>query len=168
MKNPAARGVLALWVKLCPIVAHLKLQRIGTKVWTFLRDRGGLLHGVTFTLKRPEGSLHGEGCLQDVQTALCTSANRWCANLYTYIGLMVPVCSEWYVSVPFLPPRQPCLGICKRYARSHYFLFFRTISSPNNSRCALICCCLILPTFSSACMDSYGNAFAAYYLFRSA
>ena len=48
----------------------------------------GAQKGLTFTLKRAEGSLHGEGCLQDVQTALCTSANRWCANLYTYIGLM--------------------------------------------------------------------------------
>ena len=45
---------------------------------------------LTFARKRAEGSLHGEGCLQDVQTALCTSANRWCANLYTYIGPMVP------------------------------------------------------------------------------
>ena len=61
----------------------------------------GVPEGLTFTLKRAEGSLHGEGCLQDVQTALCTSANRWCANLYTYIGLMVPVCSEWYVSGSF-------------------------------------------------------------------
>ena len=34
--------------------------------------QGGLLHGVTFTLKRAEGSLHGEGCLPDVRTALCT------------------------------------------------------------------------------------------------
>ena len=82
------------------VFAHIEFKPIGTKVWAFLRDRGDLLHGVTFTLKRAEGSLHGEGCLQDVQTALCTSANRWCANLYTYIGLMVPVCSEWYGLVP--------------------------------------------------------------------
>ena len=84
------------------VFAHFEFKPIGTKVWALLRDWGDLLHGVTFTLKRAEGSLHGEGCLQDVQTALCTSAIRWCANLYTYIGLMVPVCSEWYVSVPFL------------------------------------------------------------------
>ena len=29
----------------------------------------GVPKGLTFTLKRAEGSLHGEGCLQDVQTA---------------------------------------------------------------------------------------------------
>ena len=67
-----------------------------------LSKLGPRFDGVTFTLKRAEGFLHGEDCLQDVQIALCTSAIRWCANLYTYIGLMVPVCSEWYVSVPFL------------------------------------------------------------------
>ena len=50
----------------------------------------GSLHGKAFTLKRAEGSLHGEGCLQDVQRALCTCAFRWPANLYTYIGPMVP------------------------------------------------------------------------------
>ena len=43
-----------------------------------------LLHGVTFTLKRAEGSPHGEGRLQDVQTALYTSANRWCANRWAH------------------------------------------------------------------------------------
>ncbi len=56
-----------------------------------LKGRGGLLHGVAFTPKRAEDSLHVEGCLQDVQTALCTSAIRWCANLYTYIGPMDPM-----------------------------------------------------------------------------
>ena len=35
---------------------------------------------------RAEGSLHGEGCLQDVHTAFCTSAICRGANLYTYIG----------------------------------------------------------------------------------
>ena len=76
------------------VFAQFEFKPIGPKVWAFLRGRSDLLHGVTFILKRAEGSLHGEGCLQDVQTALCTSTNRWCANLYTYIGLMVPVCSE--------------------------------------------------------------------------
>ena len=61
--------------------------------------RVALLHGVTFTPERAEGSLHGEGCLQrrariplngedylsDVQAALCTSANRLGADLYIYI-----------------------------------------------------------------------------------
>ena len=47
--------------------------------------QGGLLHGVTFTLKRAEGSLHGEVDLQDVQTALCTSAIRFLRqSLYIY------------------------------------------------------------------------------------
>ena len=56
-----------------------------------------------FTLKRAEGSLHGEGRLQDVQTALCTSAIRSGVNLYTYIGPMVRRCSKWQVlvMVPF-------------------------------------------------------------------
>ena len=59
----------------------------------------GSLHGVTFTPKRAERSLHGEGCFPDVQTALCTSAIRSGANLYTYIGPMVPRCSKWQVLV---------------------------------------------------------------------
>ena len=89
-------------------LAALKFKRIGAYFWSawvtgaFTRKRAdGSLHGKGFTLKHAEGSLHGEGCLQDVQTALCTSAIRWCVNLYTYIGPKVPVCSEWYVLVPF-------------------------------------------------------------------
>ena len=39
---------------------------------------------LTFARKRAEDSLHGEGCLKDVQTAFCTSAIRWCVNLYCY------------------------------------------------------------------------------------
>ena len=63
--------------------------------------RAALLHGVTFTPERAEGSLHGEGCFPDVQTAPCTSAIRWGAYLYTYIGPMVPRCSKLPVLVPF-------------------------------------------------------------------
>ena len=48
-----------------------------------------LLHGVAFYHIRADGPLHGEGCLQDVQTALCTFPLSWGANLYTYIGPMV-------------------------------------------------------------------------------
>ena len=94
---------------------HLKFKRIGTHFGRAWVTRVALLHGVTFTPERAEGSLHGEGCLQrrariplhgedylpDVQTALCTSAIRSGANLYTYIGPMVPRCSTWQVLVPF-------------------------------------------------------------------
>ena len=87
---------------------HLKFKRIGTHFGRAWVTRVALLHGVTFTPERAEGSLHGEGCLQrrariplhgedylpDVQTALCTSAIRSGANLYTYIGPMVPRCSK--------------------------------------------------------------------------
>ena len=124
-KNPAPGGSPCT---LGPILATLKLKRIGSKVWPFLRDRGGLLHGVTFILKRAEGSVHGEGCLQDVQTALCTSANRWCANLYTYIGLMVPVYSEWYVSGSFLCNLGPKAALPRYLLVSRAFFTFSNYS----------------------------------------
>ena len=68
---------------------------------------------MTFTPKRAGCSLHGEGCLQDVQRAICTCAFRWPANLYTYIGPMVPGLSA---EVP--------ISICILKGSSKHMVFF--------------------------------------------
>ena len=108
--NPATRGSRPTLYVFC---ITFRFKRIGTYFGRAWVTRVALLHGVTFTPERAEGSLHGEGCLQrrariplhgedylpDVQTALCTSAIRSGANLYTYIGPMVPRCSKWQVLV---------------------------------------------------------------------
>ena len=88
----------------------------------FTRKRAdGSLHGKGFTLKRAEGSLHGEGCLQDVQRSLCTCAFRWPANLYTYIGPMVPGLSA---EVPI------SICILKGSSKRMFFFPWRARSGP--------------------------------------
>ena len=74
---------------------------------------------VTFTPKRAERSLHGEGCLPDVQTSLCTSAICSGVNLYTYIGPMVRRCSKWQVlvMVPFRSSADLRFGVLEPRSR---------------------------------------------------
>ena len=59
---------------------------------------------LTFARKRAEGSLHGEGCLQDVQTAFCTSAIRWCVNLYSYFESFGSIYPKMFIKTYLLLP----------------------------------------------------------------
>ena len=102
---------------------HFEFKQIGAKVWTFLRDR-------------PLPS--------NVQRALCTvkavsKTYRLPSARLRIAGapISIHILGSWS---PYAPngtfrPRPPCLGICKRHARSQYFIIIRTISSPHNSRC---------------------------------